>query len=260
MAALLIDDMPGGVRCLTLSRPRANAFDPALMLCLSDAMEQIAADKNVRAVVVTGAGDYFSNGLDFSALLETLGKDMAGLKRFSDAMKKAFLGVWTCPRPTVAAVNGPAIAAGFLVAAACDFRYVLEGVEKFGLNELAFGAGFPPIAIEIGRYALGRALPPAILGALLFSWEEGLKNGSFHKSFFSQEQLLKCAYEKAARLGKMPQEAYAHVKAQVLLPFLKRVMEQTPEHEKKTFAMYSTDESARAITEHIARITGAGRK
>src|SRR5439155_886125 len=61
------DDRDGGVRLLTLDRPPANALDERLLTDLATALEVTAADDAVRAVVLTGAGPFFSGGFDLSA-------------------------------------------------------------------------------------------------------------------------------------------------------------------------------------------------
>ncbi|MGK5093875.1 enoyl-CoA hydratase/isomerase family protein [Deltaproteobacteria bacterium TL4] len=256
MSVIKIEDRENGVRLLVLQRAKANAFDLELMLALSEAFQEGIRSSAVRSFVVTGSGKFFSAGLDLQALFQAQAQGGEAQKQFTEAMHHAFMDVWTCPKPTVAAVNGHAIAAGYLVAAACDFRYVCENQSQFGLNELVFGAGFPPIAIEIGRYIMGSRFPQAILSAQLFNWKTGLENGSFHQSFFSEGLLVQAACEYAAKLGKRPQEAYAHVKAQLLAPHLQRVLEEPDAHRQKTAAIYASPESMTAISAYIKSIVG----
>lgn len=254
MSVLRREERSGGVLLLTLDRPKANVFNEELMTALSGAMREAARDRAVRAVVISGEGRIFSAGLDFNAMMATVMEGDQGRARFGGAMQQTFIDVWTCPRPTVAAVNGHAIAAGYLIAAACDFRYVVEGPGDYGLNEVSFGAGFPPIAVEIGRYVMGPALPQAILGGRLFDWREGMENGSFTHSVPSADELLDAALAHAERLGRHPQEAYAHVKAQLIDPHLRRVRDETEAHKQKTADVFKTAESARALTQVAARM------
>ncbi len=114
----------GGIGRLVLNRPEVlNALTPEMMAEIIAALEILEADDAVRALLITGAGRAFSAGGD-AGFLEKLidyrpfeikdtvyaffGKGVRNLKMF--------------PKPTVAAVNGPAAGAGFEIALACDFR------------------------------------------------------------------------------------------------------------------------------------------
>ena len=255
MSVVKIEDLSNGVRVVTLNRPKPNAFDIDLMVSVSEAMCEAAERSEIRAVVLTGEGDFFSAGLDFKAMMQAQGGGEAGAKRFSEAMEKAFIDVWTCPRPTVAAINGHAIAAGFLIAIGADFRFVYEGSGQYGLNEVLFGAGFPPIAIEMGRYVMGHNLHQAILTGQLFDWKGGLENKSFDQSFPSKEALMSAAIEKAAWLGTIPKEAYAHIKEQLIAPYLQQVLAEPEEHKKKTASIFTTQESSQAMMKYMMELS-----
>jgi len=258
MTVVKIDDLEGGVRLLTLSRPKANLFRVDLAEAISAAVAEATKDDAVRALVFRGEGMCFSGGLDFRALMEA---QMAGpeeRERFGDAVHRAFIDVWTCPKATVAAMTGHAIAAGWLVGAACDFRCVIEGPGKYGLNELEFGAGFPPIAIEIGRYVLQHRFAAHIQNGECYGWEEGVRNGTFHGSFKSEKELMDAAQAQAARVGAMPRAAYNHVKQQLIAPYMERVKAETPEHKARTAAIYQDPETMEAIMAYVAKVTGGG--
>ena len=254
MSVLTIDDKEGGVRLVTLRHPKVNAFDLDLMTELSAAVVDAGQRKEVRAVVISGEGTVFSAGLDFKAMFKASmqGPQMAG--KFGEAMRQTFIDVWTCPRPTIAAVNGSAIAAGFLVAIACDFRFVTEADGKYGLNEVTFGAGFPPIAIELGRYVLGRDFPMAILEGELYDWRRGLENNTFHHSVPVDEDVVETALAYGQKVGAYPQESYAHVKAQILEPYMRRVEAETDEHKAKTAAIFTTLETVNALVKYASSV------
>ncbi len=255
MSVLTVEEKKGGVRLVTLCRGKVNAFNVELMKALSEAIVDSGTNKEVRAVVITGAGKCFSAGLDFKAMMNATVKGPGGADEFGSAMRQTFIDVWNCPKPTVAAVNGAAIAAGFLVAVACDFRFAAAGRGVHGLNELTFGAGFPPIAIELGRYAMGEHMNTAILEAEMFSSEEGVNKGAFHLCV-PPDELIEVALARAVKVGAYPHEAYAHVKAQLIAPYMERVDAETEEHKQKTASIFASAESTAALMKYASGMMG----
>jgi enoyl-CoA hydratase/carnithine racemase len=111
---LLVDDR-GGVRTLTLNRPRRkNAINPDLWIALRDALHQAGRDRGVRALVITGAGGSFCSGADISVPDDTHPKYK--LQRLTDVA----LALHELPVPTVAKVAGVAVGAGWNLALGCD--------------------------------------------------------------------------------------------------------------------------------------------
>src|SRR5262245_19744991 len=142
MATVRVDDRDGGVRLLTLDRPPANAEDETLLTDLGAALDEAARQDAVRAVVLTGAGNFFSGGFDLSAPR----RDAAGAAAIGTLFRDTHLKLLTLPKPTVALVNGHAIAGGFILALACDYRLGVDGDYRIGLNEVAIGSSFPRVA------------------------------------------------------------------------------------------------------------------
>ena len=122
-----------GVTVVELDRGPVNALDLELLGALTAAFER--ADS---PVVLTGAGRTFSAGVDLRRIVEEPDSYVA---EFLAALARAFLAVFTHPRPTVAAINGHAIAGGCLFALCCDTRVM--GAGTIGLTELAVGVRFP---------------------------------------------------------------------------------------------------------------------
>lgn len=123
---------------LTLNRPeRRNALSVALRDAVSDALDELAADLSVKAVVVTGAGSVFSAGFDLKEFDRAAG-DEAFMRELWDSSDRFHRTVLTFPLPLVAAVNGPAIAGGFDLAVMCDIR-VASATASFSHPERSFG-------------------------------------------------------------------------------------------------------------------------
>lgn len=130
-----------GVGVLTLSRPEAlNAFDLTMAGELADFFVRVADDDDVRAVVVTGAGRAFCAGMDLSAegnvfgLDESLDADTLAVDfraaydepPYADGVRdtggKVTLAIHACPKPVIAAINGPAVGIGATMTLAMDLR------------------------------------------------------------------------------------------------------------------------------------------
>src|SRR5215217_1032515 len=137
--ALIERDRPAeGVALLTLNRAeRRNALSTELREEGCRALAQLAGDESVRALVVTGAGSVFSAGFDLGEFEQAAGDEAFGRRLWasSDEWHRRWIEF---PVPTVAAVNGVAIAGGFDVAVMCDLRVVAESA-TFAHPEIAFG-------------------------------------------------------------------------------------------------------------------------
>jgi methylglutaconyl-CoA hydratase len=142
-----------GVRTITLNRPeRRNAMTPEMQLELIAAMEE-ASVSSCRVVIFRGAGDAFCSGLDLAALQTLSDKSAADHRADAERIAKLFRTLSELPRPTIAAVHGPAIAGGTGLATICDFTLAVP-TAKFGYTEARIG--FVPalvsafLALQIG--------------------------------------------------------------------------------------------------------------
>lgn len=122
MSLVEVENAPG-YAILTLNDPdRRNIISLPLVDAIEAALEELEADPEVKAVIITGSGPAFCAGADLADLEAARDGDTAGLKRIYDG----FLRVAACPLPTIAAVNGPAVGAGMNLALACDLRVAGE--------------------------------------------------------------------------------------------------------------------------------------
>ena len=131
----------GSVAIITLNRPdRLNAMDQDMLELLTAAADKAEHDDQIRAVVLTGAGNGFSSGFDLKA--QALATP-SGVDEWSPVLRRDFdacMKFWHLAKPTVAAVHGPALAGACELAMACDITIAAEGA-IFGEPELRFGAG-----------------------------------------------------------------------------------------------------------------------
>jgi len=242
MPTVRAEDREGGVRLLTLDRPPANAIDIDLLEDLASALDAAREDDAVRAVVLTGAGRFFSGGRDLAAV-PSQAPDARRLNRiFRDAFDKLF----SLPKPTVAMINGHAIAGGLVLVLACDYRLGLDGEYKIGLNEVAIGASYPLVASEIVHLRLThQRASELMLGAALYPASQALRLGVADE-LFPAETFTATVLRRAARLGSYPREVFAHTKHMLIRDAIARVRAETDEEAERVSALWSVPESRAA--------------
>lgn len=134
---VLLSELRDGVLCLTLNRPKVNAFDSALTRALHVAFQQAEQEAQVRCVLLSGAGEYFSVGQDLTDFNPDL-KDpyRSHLQRTFNPL---ILQIRRLEKPVLAALNGPVSGAALGIALACDLRIASDRVR--------FVAGFTSIGL-----------------------------------------------------------------------------------------------------------------
>jgi Delta3-Delta2-enoyl-CoA isomerase len=130
----------GEVAILWLDKARGNAIDGDLVDDLVAAADEAAADESVRGIVLASAHPrLFCPGLDLVALSEM---DRSGLEAFMSRFLSMVRSLYGFPKPMVAAVSGPAVAGGCILALTADWRVLARGA-AIGLNEVKIGLPLP---------------------------------------------------------------------------------------------------------------------
>ena len=250
---MLVDskDLPNGLRLLTLNRPPANALSADLNDALRDRCRAALEDDSVCALIVTGAGKFFSGGMDLKNALDGVG----GIRNLAGGPDDGIFSLWTMPKPTVAMVNGHAIAGGAVIALACDFRISYQGDHKFGLNEVAIGLAFPIGAFEIVRLAMdNRQLRRAMLEAGLHGADSARELG-FVDEVVDHERLESRAIETAIRLASVGRLAYANTKRHIQHEAVERVLAQSLERFDQTVAVARAPETRERIQSQVSDLS-----
>lgn len=137
---LLVEDR-GRTRWLTLNRPdRRNALNRALNDALVDALVEADHDDDVYAVAITGAGTTFCSGADLQDARELADQGKPFYGPLHNSRRSLFEVMIDTRKPTIAVVNGPAVAGGFELALSCDLRLVAE-TAFFAVPESRRGRG-----------------------------------------------------------------------------------------------------------------------
>jgi enoyl-CoA hydratase len=210
MAGLLSLERRDEVAVVTLQRPeKRNALSIDLRIELADAFGALGEDDEVGAIVLTGAPPAFCSGMDTS--------EFGGDREHKELLVKtsigAFRAIGGCPKPVVAAVNGPALAGGFALALLCDLRLCAEEA-SFGFPELP--RGIPP------SYAAARAALPAPIAAELTLTGRlldaaGAERMGIVGHVYPVDELMPRAIELAGRIASAPRQATMQTKRRILL-------------------------------------------
>ena len=197
----IIYEVNEGIATITFNRPKAlNALNRALLDELSHALDEIAADEDIRVLVLTGAGDKsFVAGADITELATY---NSLSAKAFAEKGHMIIRKLQQLPIAVIAAVNGFALGGGNEIAIACDFIYASENA-KFGQPEINLGVipGFG------GTQRLPRLIGTNMAKELIFtgkmiSGAEALQIGLANKVVPPEqlmEEVLKTAKEIAAK-------------------------------------------------------------
>jgi enoyl-CoA hydratase len=201
---MLAIDRRDEVTVVRLQHGPVNALDLELLQALTAALAEVSGP-----LVLTGTGRSFSAGVDLRRIVDG---DEHYAVAFLAALSDMFLAVFDHPAPTVAAVNGHAIAGGCVLALACDLRLTAAG--RIGLTELAVGVPFPSAAREIARYALGPAVSRVVLRADTLEAEDAVRVGLVD-DVVTHDELLDSAVALASRVGGHDAAVYAFEKGRL---------------------------------------------
>ena len=198
----------GRIAVLALASDKVNSLDLEVLAEIATFVRFCEEDPGIGALVLTGGGSVFSAGLNVSEIL-------ANEKTYTEALlgdfEAALLCLFRCPLPTVAAINGPAIAGGCLLACACDRRLIAEEA-RIGVTELRVGVSFPVVAVELLNHVCGPRAEQLIFDAELLGAEEACLYGLAHRRL-PQSEVRSAAISAAEQLAAHDARAYALAKA-----------------------------------------------
>ena len=198
---------------ITLSRPKAlNALNRATLEELSKAVDELAMNRAVRALILTGAGEKaFVAGADISSF-PSLGP--SGAKEFAEFGQMVFAKLEALKFPVIAAVNGFALGGGLELALACDFIFASENA-KFALPECKLGLipGFGGTVRLPRRVGTAFALELAMSGEMI-SADRALSMGLVNR-VLAKDQLLSETMNYARIIASRAPIAIASIKQQI---------------------------------------------
>ena len=194
------------------------------------ALKNFADDKNIKSVIITGHGKFFTFGFDIPEFLNYSKEDFVRyLKKFTDLYTYIFL----YPKPIIAALNGHTIAGGCMMALACDYRIMVSGKAKIALNEIEFGSSVFAGCVEMLRFCVGNRNATTILySGAMYSAEEAKDLGLMDK-VTTEENLIDAARKAALDLGSKPKNAFNGIKSLLRMSVAEEMKRKEKDYIKK---------------------------
>lgn len=194
------------VAVLRMDDGKVNALSQDMIGALDGAFDR--AEKEARAVLLTGREGRLSGGFDLAAM--TAGAESAG--RLVLAGAELLLRIYEYPRPVVVACNGHALAAGAILLLVSDLRVGATGNFKIGLNEVSIQLTLPVFGMELARARLSkRHFTKAVTQAQIFDPVAAVDAGFLDRTT-APEDLFDAALADAARLALLPDPAFRNTK------------------------------------------------
>jgi enoyl-CoA hydratase/carnithine racemase len=193
-----------------------NRFTPALLDAFFPALDELAAAPGPKALVTTGTGKFYSNGLDLDWVL----RHPEERDGYLDRVHALFVRLLTLPMPTVAALNGHAFAAGAMLALTQDYRVMRADRGYFCLPEVDLGLPFTP-----GMSALVQARLPAttaheaMVTGRRYGGEEAVTADIVHRTA-GETEVVSAAVALAASLAAKDGGTIAKIRTEMYRPVL----------------------------------------
>ncbi|WP_235882253.1 MULTISPECIES: enoyl-CoA hydratase/isomerase family protein [Streptomyces] len=197
----------GAVATVRVDRPKANAVDPAMIEELLATLPPLAADPEVRCIVVTGTGRFFVAGADIAVMRDLSAQNQAKMRRWIHVQRM----IEQAPKPVVAAMNGHALGGGAELSLACDLR-IISTEATFGFPEMRLGL-FPGAG---GSQRLPRLVGPHLAKRLMIEGDRLTPQRALELGLVDvvveQDGFEATVAERARRLAAQPTATIALLK------------------------------------------------
>ena len=184
-------DFRSGTATITLNRPeKRNAISYELIDDLLRALEEVK-NSAAQVLILTGAGKAFCSGMDLDNLKALSGRTPEQNLDDSRKMASLFRALYDFPKPTIAAVNGAAVAGGTGLATLCDFTLAVPEA-KFGYTEVRIGFVPAIVSTFLLRQVGEKVARDLLLTGRLFSADEALRIGLINEVVPAEKLLDRC--------------------------------------------------------------------
>ncbi|MFX0149722.1 MAG: enoyl-CoA hydratase/isomerase family protein [Candidatus Hodarchaeota archaeon] len=239
------------VGILKLNRETTNALNSELISKLTEALQNMESDPEVRSLVFSSSNEkFFSIGLDIPELFNFSKEEFA---RFYHSYNSFCIALYTFPKPTIAAITGHAIAGGCIITLCCDYRLIAEGRKLMGLNEIKLGVPIPYPGDCILRQLVGIKIAREITDIGDFYDAEALLKIGMVDEVIPINQLLSTSIERAHKLGSLPSDAFIKIKRNRIEAVESQVLKNIKEKEKQFIESWYMDTTRERLKEAMTK-------
>ena len=231
-----------GVATITLNRPdKRNAISYELINDLLAALGEVEKS-SAQVMILTGAGKAFCSGMDLENLKTLIGRTPEQSLKDSETMARLFRSLYEFPKPTIAAVNGAAVAGGCGLATLCDFTIAVPEA-KFGYTEVRIGFVPAIVSTFLLRQIGEKHTRDLLLTGRIFAADEAYRIGLINE-IVAAEKLLDRARELASQLME---------NSPCSLAYTKRLLSEHARHELDAQIQSAVKENAAVRATHDFR-------
>jgi len=246
----------GRVAVVTMTTNPVNAQNRVFFADLHDAFDRLEREHSHSPVVLTGMGTRFSAGLDLGEHFPIFAGEPDGVRAWFAEFRATNMRLFTYPRPTVAAVNGHALAGGLVTAAACDYRVCVDAGARLGLNEVPIGIPMPAVYVRMLAYAWGEpvASRASLLGEVV-DCERARSWGMVHELVPAAE-VVDRAVAVAEGIPEDSIEQYAFTKRAAQAGVLRDIAELADPLDAELPTRFTSDDARRAHRRYWQQLKG----
>lgn len=240
----IIYEKTGAIVKVTLNRPnKLNALTDSLMLELSDALDTIQADSEIRVMILTGAGRAFSAGYDLSLEGPPRTTVQAWRRHATECGRDVVMKIWDLRMPVISAVNGYALGGGCDLALVTDITLVADDA-KLGEPEVRMVSAPPTLILP---YLIGmKKTKELLLTGDMIDAEEAYRLGIANK-VVPADQLQEEAWKYAEKLAAVPPVSLEYNKRAINHAFESMGMKTAIDYGVETFTQLLMTEEASAF-------------
>ncbi|MFH1699807.1 MAG: enoyl-CoA hydratase/isomerase family protein [Candidatus Zixiibacteriota bacterium] len=238
------------IATVMLRRGKVNAFNEEAVDDMQEAFNSLASRSEIKSVIFTGHGKFFSFGFDVPELNQLPPEDF---KRFLMKFATLYNTIYTFPKPTVAAINGHAVAGGCMLSIMFDYRIIIPDYAKVSLNEIAIGVPVFAGSIDVLKGLVGqRNAETILLTGDMYEPPQALTLGLVDK-ITAPSMLMEGARNKAHELGSKRSPAYSIIKEMIRKPISERYLPLEEPYIEKFLNIWYSEESQDLLKDVIIR-------
>jgi enoyl-CoA hydratase/carnithine racemase len=215
-----------GIATVVLGRGKVNALNLEVVRQLRQSFENLEKDDEIKGVILTGRGKFFSFGFDIPEFLEQSREQFSDyLTAFTDLYTYLFL----FPKPLVAALNGHTVAGGCMLATTCDYRLMVSGKAKISLNEVTFGASVFAGSVAMLKRCVGDGnAGKVLLTGKMFNAGEARELGLVDQ-VCTEDSLMTDAMKTAREFAARDTTAFGSIKRLLRRPIVEDMIKREKE-------------------------------